>query len=216
MPEFIYSPHIANLAYILFCITFFLRNIFYIRMIAIVAIILLITYFYFYSAGPMWVPLRWNLLFLAINVGMIIYLCKERYDFKFTKKEKELLETLFKNFPKNEFRRLMEAGLWKQVKENTKLIEEGKSVEELIMLYEGEAQVSTNKGLDKKILSGNFIGEVSFLSDKLATASVKTISSAKILIWKQKSLKRICKRFPQTDVHLKSLLGVQLAEKFKN
>ena len=59
-------------------------------------------------------------------------------------------------------------------------------------------------------------GEVSFLSDKLATASVKTISSAKILIWKQKRLKRICKRFPQTDAHLKSLLGVQLAEKFKN
>ena len=52
--------------------------------------------FQYYRAIPLWIPIRWNFLFLMINTTMIGWLVKETMDAdNMSKDEKELYRTVF-------------------------------------------------------------------------------------------------------------------------
>lgn len=78
----------------------------------------------------------------------------------------------------------------------TSVIEEGKTVETLFLIVEGEIKVTTNafgKIVDLKTMGpGEYVGEVSLLSGKMATANVQTeIPTTAVAISKDALLKVI-------------------------
>ena len=87
------------------------------------------------------------------------------------------------------FRKLMKAGSWVTVEENQIIIFENKPIEKLFYLFEGEVEVNMNDCRIATIKKGNFLGEMSFLSGELPSATVSSITHVKIFSWEKVKLR---------------------------
>jgi hypothetical protein len=73
------------------------NDLLHLRIFAISGISLSVV-FQYYREKPLWIPIRWNSLFLAINAVMILLLLKENIDAdNIPDEEKVLYETLFQS-----------------------------------------------------------------------------------------------------------------------
>ena len=60
---------------------------------------------------------------------------------------------------------------------------------------------------------GEFVGEMSFLTEKVATASCKVKYDAQCLVWKQREFKELLKRNPSLYFTIQSVLSAQVSDK---
>ncbi len=92
------------------------------------------------------------------------------------------------------------------------LIEEGSKVESLFVIVSGTVEVFTNalgRHVDlTKLSAGAYVGEVSLLSGKTATATVRTLEPAQIVAIDRET---IVKMVDQDETLRKTLEGVTLA-----
>ena len=96
--------HIANL--LLLC-SFLVRDIFFLRLISILASILFSVYFYA-QAPPMWTAMAWNLVFVAVNVFQISQLLYRRRKIPLGAHEQMLQSHLFPRLPARDIRTLFQ------------------------------------------------------------------------------------------------------------
>ena len=80
-------------------------------------------------ATPLWTVIYWNVLFAIINIVQIAIIIKERAGVHFSEEEKELHDTLFKNFAPFEFMKLMRIGKWLEAKPGDVLATEQKQLD---------------------------------------------------------------------------------------
>src|SRR5712671_4448899 len=110
--------HLAgHLASILTMAAYLLKDILWLRALTILSCFAGIAFNYFVPATPLWTIIYWNVLFAIINVVQVAIIIKQRSGVRFTEEEKELHETLFKNFAPFEFMKLMRVGKWLEAKE---------------------------------------------------------------------------------------------------
>ncbi len=69
-----YLVHIANLLYLA---SYLMRDLIRLRVLTVVAAFCLIPYFYL-QPTPLTAPICWNLFFIALNVGWIVRLVREK------------------------------------------------------------------------------------------------------------------------------------------
>ena len=66
---------------------------------------------------------------------------------------------------------------------------------------------------DKKVAElkdGQFVGEMSFLTEKPATATCVVKHDTELLVWRQREFKELLKRNPSLYYSIQSLLSAQL------
>ena len=97
-------------------LAYLLKDILWLRLLTILSCLATITFAYLVTGGPYWTVISWSLLFTAINTVQIAIIIRERAGVDFTEVEKELHETLFKNFAPFEFMKLMRIGKWLEAK----------------------------------------------------------------------------------------------------
>ena len=81
---------IGHLSFGLSALSFLMRDILLLRVLAIISGILGIGYNYFIPEGPLWLVISWLFVFLLINLGRIVMLYLERRSVSFTDEEREL------------------------------------------------------------------------------------------------------------------------------
>ena len=69
--------YFINIANILYLLSYFVRDILWLRVLTVVAALCLIPYFYF-RAAPIMPVIYWNAFFIALNIYWIIRLMAER------------------------------------------------------------------------------------------------------------------------------------------
>ena len=84
--------HAANVLYLF---AFMVRDILWLRILAVVAAACLIPYFYF-RPEPLMTPIYWNLVFAALNVYWICRLLLERLPVNLSADEQRLCELVFR------------------------------------------------------------------------------------------------------------------------
>jgi hypothetical protein len=77
-------------------------------------------------------------------------------------------------------------------------------------IYKVETSIKVNELKD-----GQYVGEMSFLSDGVASATVKTKRQTEIVTWGQKELKDLMKRNPSIIYSLQASMGEQMAKSLK-
>lgn len=90
---------LSNLAghgsFLLLAVSYLEKDFLHLRLFAATGMSLSII-FQYYREKPLWIPIRWNLLFIMINATMIALLLKEESDADhMSKDEKELFKTFF-------------------------------------------------------------------------------------------------------------------------
>src|SRR6185295_3984039 len=127
----------GHLASVLTMVAYLLRDILWLRFLTILSCFAGIAFNYFVPATPLWTVIAWNSLFAVINIVQIGIIIKERTGIHFTEEEKELYDTLFKNFAPFEFMKLMRIAHWHEVPPGAVVAVEGQSLDSVMMIYSG-------------------------------------------------------------------------------
>ena len=96
------------------------------------------------------------------------------------------------------------------LKPGTKVITQGMSVPDLYLIYNGTVDVRVDSKKVAELKDGEFVGEMSFLTEKVATATCKVKYETICLVWKQREFKELLKRNPSLYYTIQSLLSNQL------
>ena len=138
--EHIISWQLAgHLASVLTMVAYLLKDILWLRFLTVLSCFAGILFCYFVPATPLWTVIYWNVIFAAINVVQIAIIVKERSGVRFSEEEKELHETLFKNFAPFEFMKLMRVGNWLTAKPGQILAVEKQPLDSVMLIYNGLA-----------------------------------------------------------------------------
>jgi CRP-like cAMP-binding protein len=123
--------------------------------------------FQYYREKPLWIPIRWNGLFLLINLFMIMTLMKEESDASnLTEEEKHLFKTLFEKRGMRPVDYLHLISLAKRLEfhKTDKLVDEKKKNNRVYLVKKGKLSVLKNGQQVGHISTNQFVGAMSFLS----------------------------------------------------
>ena len=203
----------GHLAFGLIAFSFLVKDIFWLRILSIAASLFSVFYNYVIPAEPMWLAINWNFVFIAVNIyhiGVILY---EKREVKMDDKNQELYDTLFKEMTPVEYLKISRAAKCELVKSGQRIITQGMPVPDLYLIYNGTVDVIVDNEQIAELKDGEFVGEMSFLTEKVATATCKVKYDAQCLVWKQKEFKELLKRNPSLYFTIQSVLSSQVSDK---
>ena len=186
----------GHLAFGLIAFSFLVKDIFWLRIVSIAASLFSVLYNYIIPAEPMWLAINWNFVFIAVNLYHIAVILYEKREVKMDDKNQELYDTLFKEMTPVEYLKISRAAKWELVKAGQRIITQGMPVPDLYLIYNGTVDVLVDNEQIAELKDGEFVGEMSFLTEKVATATCKVKYDAQCLVWKQREFTELLKRNP--------------------
>ncbi|OUW11923.1 MAG: hypothetical protein CBD26_00130 [Candidatus Pelagibacter sp. TMED166] len=203
----------GHLAFGLIAFSFLVKDIFWLRLLSIAASLFSVFYNYTIPTEPMWLAINWNFIFILVNlyhIGVILY---EKREVKMGDKDEELYQTLFKEMSPVEYLKISRAAKWETLKPGQRIITQGIQVPDLYLIYNGTVDVEIDNEHITQLKDGEFVGEMSFLTEKVATATCKVKYEAQCLVWKQREFKELLKRNPSLYFTIQSVLSAQVSNK---
>ncbi len=128
--------HAANVLYL---ISYSLRDILWLRIVTVLAILMMLPYYWAYC----WLtqqdlsPFVWNIIFAVINMVRIQLLIAERRPPRLSDREKRLHQLAFARLEPREMLKLLSLAEWKNVAAGEELAPENVELEHLILVYSG-------------------------------------------------------------------------------
>ncbi len=200
----------GHLAFGLIAFSFLVKDILWLRVVSILASLFSVFYNYVIPANPMWLAINWNIVFVVVNLYHIAVIIYEKRPIKMAPKDKELYETLFKDLSPVEYLKISKVAEWKSFKSGETIIRQNHLVTDLILIYNGTVDVVVGTKKVAELKDGQFVGEMSFLTEKSATATCIVKHDTECLVWKQPEFKELLKRNPSLYYTIQSLLSNQL------
>lgn len=199
-------------ANILVCLSYLVRDILWLRVLAILAASCTIPYFYFRPEVLHW-PIFWQSAFIAINAVHVIILIRERMPVDMTEEQQRLYTLAFRTLTQREFLRLSEVAHWEDAAPREVLIRKGEISDRILLVYHGLLNVQDDKDVRASLRDGQFAGEMSFVLRKPHSAYVIAAEPTRYLVWDKQELDRLGKRHPKIRKVFDTIVGVDMAEK---
>ena len=200
----------GHLAFGLIAFSFLVKDILWLRIVSILASLFSVFYNWVIPVEPMWIPIGWNFVFVGLNLYHIAVIIYEKRPIKMAPKDKELYETLFRDLSPVEYLKISKVAEWKTFKSGETIIRQEHLVPDLILIYNGTVDVVVENKKVAELKDGQFVGEMSFLTEKTATATCIVKHNTECLVWKQPEFKELLKRNPSLYYTIQSLLSNQL------
>ena len=200
----------GHLAFGLIAFSFLGKDILWLRVVSILASLFSVFYNYFIPDQPMWLAINWNIIFVLVNLYHIAVIIYEKRPIKMAPKDKELYETLFRDLSPVEYLKITKIANWKTFKSGETIIRQEHLVTDLVLIYNGTVDVVVGKKKVAELKDGQFVGEMSFLTEKSATATCIVKHDTECLMWKQPEFKDLLKRNPSLYYTIQGLLSNQL------
>jgi CRP-like cAMP-binding protein len=181
---------------------------------AIVGLALEILYFVF-SGGDLRTGIGWDTIFIVINAYQLYRLWKDRLSLHLPEADRELLRKVLPGLCDAQIARLLLAGEFSQIAPGTTLAEENKDLQKLFFICEGRVRVLIAGRIISLLERGNFVGEVAFLTEKQATATVIAESLVRALVFDREKLSQFFRSEAEVAGLIYQLLGRELAFKIK-
>ena len=203
----------GHLAFGLIAFSFLVKDVVCLRIVSTAASLFSVFYNYTIPVEPMWLAINWNFVFIAVNlyhIGIILY---EKRAVKMDDRNEELYQTLFKEMTPVEYLKISRAAEWVSLKSGQRIITQGMPVPDLYLIYNGTVDVIVDGDRVTHLKDGEFVGEMSFLTEKVATATCKVKYDTICLVWKQREFKDLLKRNPSLYFTIQSVLSAQVSDK---
>lgn len=162
---------------------------------------------------PLWMVVCWNIVFVSINFIQIFLLLQERRGVRFNEDEKELYDTVFSRLTPVEFMKLLRIGQWRNLAVGAVLAIQGEPLHEMLLLYNGGAEVVVDGTPVASLRDGAFIGEMSLLQEGPASATVTATVESRCLVWPKAELKELLERNPALGGVVHSIVATDLTRK---
>lgn len=201
----------SNLAQPFFLIALVIRDILWLRIVLILAELCLLTVGIVVSDLSLIV---WNVLFVGINSVQVMRLIHERQPAPIALELSDIYDHIFSVMTTREFVTFWAAGRMVRVNDAA-LILEGEVPQELSLLLSGTVIVGKSGQSLDRMGRGCFCGEMEFLTDQPATATVACDGTVEYIAWSREKLKGLEQSNPQAFIKLQGILGKDLIEKIK-
>ena len=129
--------------------------------------------------------------------------------------ERELLRSVFTGLDDVQIAQLLVAGRFNDIAKGTTLAEENKPLQTLFFICAGHVKVTVGGREVAHLEKGNFVGEIAFLTEKPATATVVAEDSVRALVFERTELNQFFRNEAEVAGLVYQLLGRELAQKIK-
>jgi CRP-like cAMP-binding protein len=204
----------GHISYVLIAISYWLTDIYWLRVVAILGLAMEILYFTF-SGGDLRAGIGWDLVFIAINAYQLYRLIQERRSLRLPEAERDLLRSVFTGLEDAQIARLLLAGEFSDLQPGAVLTTENKALEKIFFICTGSASVTIGGREISSLGKGNFVGEVAFLTGQPATATVVAQSDVRALVFEKGRLNLFFNNETEVAGLIYQLLGRELAHKMK-
>ena len=157
----------------------------------------------------------WNTIFTFVNFYHIARIINERKPVIIPDEIKDIYEKIFFNLTTKEFMHYWNLGDF-CIGMNNNIINKGERQENLFLILDGEAIVKDDKTEIATLSRGNFIAEISLLTEEPATADVFLSENVKYIKWSQDKIRH----FQTTNIgfwsKLHHVLSRDLIKKIKS
>jgi len=201
----------GHLAFSLIAFSFLVKDMLYLRFLSILASLFSVFYNFYIPAEPMMIAVGWNFVFVVVNLYHIAVIVYEKRPVKMDDKNTEIYETLFKNMTPVEYLKISKIAKWVKFESGMSIITQDVRVNELVLIYNGTVDVAVGGKKVAELKDGHFVGEMSFLTEKPATATCIAKHSTECMVWQQHEFKNLLKRNPSLYFTLQSLLSAQVS-----
>ena len=201
----------GHLAFGLIAFSFLVKDILWLRIMSILASLFSVLYNFYIPVDPMWLAINWNIVFILVNLYHIAVIIYEKRPVHMNPKDKELYETLFKELTPVEYLKITKIAEWHKYTAGEVLIKHSALVTDLILIYNGTVEVEVDGNIVAELKDGQFVGEMSFLTEKPATANCIVKHDCECIVWKQPEFKELLRRNPSLYFTIQSLLSAQVS-----
>ena len=209
MYSFISNSFIQHLGYIFTFLALSVKDVLWLRMILALAQILLGIYQFLEIRYDV---VFWNTIFTFVNIYHIVRIINERKPIKIPNEIKDLYKNIFYNMTTKEFLYFWNIGS-KIIDENIFIIKEGEKQKKLYLILSGSVQIKRNVKMLGELQRGNFIAEMSLLTEEPASADAYLNSKVSYMVWDQSQIRHFQKSNPNFWIKLNEVLSRDLIKK---
>jgi len=209
------AVHLFAFANILFCLSYLVRDILWLRILAILAASSAIPYFLF-QANPLYWPVFWQSAFILINTVHAIILIRERMPVDMSNDERRLHTLAFRTLTSRELLRVSRAAEWREAEPGEVLLRQGEISDKVLLVFHGVLEVKEGGRTRAHLRDGQFAGEMSLIRRKPHSADVVAAEPTSYLAWRRPALDRLWQRHPKIRTVFETIIGVDMAEKLVN
>lgn len=204
---------LLHVAYSLTLLAFLVRDILWLRLMAIASHLCFFTVVYYRPPVPDWTVLPWFLVFLLINTLHAAWLIYERRLDRLSPEEERLRQVSFPALNRVSVKRLLRLGRWETLPEGASLTQEHQVPARMYLLAEGKVEVEVARRKVAILEPGQFIGEMALLAGQAASATTRACSPARCLVWDRNALDRSLMRSSDLRSTLYAATGSNLSKK---
>jgi hypothetical protein len=180
---------VGHLSYILLILSMLMRSMTRLRIIAVSAGLVSIIYGIFWLHDP--VTVFWETIFVLTNLVQLLILAWENKRASFSEDEQKFFDVAVPKVEKAHAKRLLKIGEWCDAAIGDILVCEGKVASHLIFIAYGTARIEKDGHIVGVCGHHDFIGEISFMSNKPATATAIVTNSVRYLRLEREKLSRL-------------------------
>lgn len=199
-----------------FALASFFRNNLYNRLLLLIGAFIHMLYI-LYGSGKVDIALLIVvLIFLFANGIHLIYYVNKVLGYNLSQRDLEMKKMIFDFMENADFKTLINAAKWEKATKDTYLIEDNTSLDKLILIYEGRANVFKGDEIIAELEPGNFAGEMSFMTGMKTNADVIVAKEIEYIFWERSTILDLMEKSETLEMGLYAVLNKDLITKLKN
>ena len=179
---------LVNAAYLMTFTALSIKEVLWLRLILVCSHSMIFINNYYYSQN--YNVAIWNFIFIIVNLIQVARIYDDRKPRLIPSEMKDLYDDVFGQFTSKEFVYFMQLGE-KETVSNKKIIALGSHQRDLLLILDGTASVMRENSKVASLQRGQFIGEISFLTEQPASADVYANDSLEYIKWDQSKIRMI-------------------------
>jgi len=211
---FAWTDFPGHVSYTLIAISYWLTDIYWLRVTAVVGLFFEIIYFRV-SGGNMHAGIGWDVVFILINLYQLYRLVAEKRMLARMQDVHLLKQGVFAGLEDGQLARLIPSGKWKNLEAGSVLTRQGEPVSELALICQGEADVEVSGESVARIAGGSFVGEMAFATGHPASATVTAARPVRAFVFEMDALRKLVESDESVASALHNVVGRDLAAKLR-
>ena len=203
---------LQNLYYIGTAIGFIIKEMFWLRVVLIVAGLCMT------ARGIIlqdYVIVFWMSLFAVINIIQVIRIFLEKKEVHIDAGILDLYKKIFIEMKTREFMVFWKMGEEKRLHKGQFVCHDGVQADGVIQIIDGDAVVKKNDKVIAHLSRGYFVAEMQYLMDEKPSADVIAETDMRLIVWKNSKLKRLKEAYPHLYNKFHLILSKDLTFKLK-
>lgn len=201
----------VQLALLFYVLGFLTRNELHLRLLLLAGTGFYILYYYHATDTPLWDAIWTSAVIGITNLVLILIILRERTTVGMSPN----MLSLFQSFPTlypGQFRQIMKRADWITAAHDTDICTQGETPRYLYLVSHGSVTVKRD-GKSTTVGVGNFLGEISFLIDSPASATVTAHPGTQYVRWERQQLNQMMEKSPRLSNALRALFNQDIARK---